>query len=242
MKRKLRMRVWILICLIIISLSGFLFILYDENIDYQETNQNNEITNKTPINTKQDDWKLILVNQWNPIPDNYNVETVALSNGQSVDKRILNDLQAMMDDCRADGLSPLICSSYRTNEKQTSLYNKKVNQNLKEGYSQEKAKKEAATWVAIPGTSEHQVGLAVDIVAKSHQVLDKTQESTPEQKWLMENSYKYGFILRYPSDKKEITGISYEPWHYRYVGKEAASEITKRQITLEQYITELNQS
>lgn len=106
------------------------------------------------------------------------------------------------------------------------------------GYSAEEAKIEAAKSVAVPGTSEHQLGLAVDIVDVNNQNLDSSQEHTPVQKWLMENSWKYGFILRYPKGKSEITGIIYEPWHYRYVGKEAAADIVERGITLEEYLAE----
>ena len=95
---------------------------------------------------------------------------------------------------------------------------------------------EAARWVARPGTSEHQTGLALDIVAASYQVLDEKQEDTAEQQWLMENSWKYGFILRYPSEKSGITGIGYEPWHYRYVGRAAAAEIHCAGVCLEEYL------
>ena len=90
--------------------------------------------------------------------------------------------------------------------------------------------------MAVPGTSEHQLGLALDIVDVANQVLDERQENTEVQKWLMKNSWKYGFILRYPTDKSDITGISYEPWHYRYVGKEAAKEIYEAGICLEEYL------
>ena len=90
--------------------------------------------------------------------------------------------------------------------------------------------------MARPGTSEHQLGLALDIVDLDYQQLDTRQEETPEQKWLMENSWKYGFILRYPTDKSNITGIIYEPWHYRYVGKEAAKVIHEKGICLEEYL------
>ena len=141
-----------------------------------------------------------------------------------------------MDDCRAEGLNPLICSSYRTREKQEELFKNKVDQYLSYGYSQEDAKKAAGELVAIPGTSEHQLGLALDIVDISYQLLDEKQEDTPVQKWLLSNSWKYGFVLRYPNDKSEITGISYEPWHYRYVGKEAAKKIFDEKICLEEYL------
>ncbi len=127
----------------------------------------------------------------------------------------------------------------RTNEKQERLFNNKIENYKAKGYSEEDAKKEAAKWVAVPGTSEHQLGLSVDIVSLNNQMLDESQEKTEEQKWLMKNSYKYGFILRYPSDKIEITGIGYEPWHYRYVGKEAAAEITQKGIALEEYLGNL---
>ena len=95
---------------------------------------------------------------------------------------------------------------------------------------------EAAKTVALPGTSEHQLGLAVDIVDRSNQNLDRTQETTAVQQWLMAHSWEYGFILRYPDEKSETTGIIYEPWHYRYVGKEAAEEIYRQGVCLEEYL------
>ena len=109
----------------------------------------------------------------------------------------------------------------------------------KQGYSQEEAETEAARWVARPGTSEHETGLAVDIVDKSYQLLDEKQEQTPVQQWLMAHSWEYGFVLRYPSDMRAIPGIGYEPWHYRYVGKEAAQEIYEQGVCLEEYLENL---
>ena len=90
--------------------------------------------------------------------------------------------------------------------------------------------------VAVPGTSEHATGLAVDIISSEYEELDDRQGNTDEQKWLMEHCWEYGFILRYPEEKADITGIIYEPWHYRYVGEETAKEITEQGITLEEYI------
>ena len=148
------------------------------------------------------------------------------------------ELQQMMDDCRDEGLDPIICSSYRSYRKQKILYEQKIYDLLNEGYSQTKAKNEAATVVAIPGTSEHEIGLAVDIVDDNYQMLENEQENTPVQKWLMKNCWKYGFILRYPENKKKITGVIYEPWHYRYVGKTAAKEIMSKGICLEEYLDE----
>lgn len=183
-----------------------------------------------------EDWRLRLVNPWNALPADYEVTLTQLSNGHAVDERCYPDLQAMMDACRTAGLSPVICSSYRTQEKQETLFNNKVNSLLAKGLTQTEAKTEAGKAVAVPGTSEHQLGLAVDIVDLSNQNLDESQENTAVQKWMMENSWKYGFILRYPNDKSDITGIIYEPWHYRYVGKEAAKEIYALGICLEEYL------
>ncbi|MCB6200885.1 M15 family metallopeptidase [Extibacter muris] len=181
-------------------------------------------------------WNLRLVNASHPITESYPIDITLLKNGQSVDSRIYRDLQDMMDAARSEGLSPYICSSYRTSEKQRSLYEAKVASCMEESSSRKEAEKKAAEWVSPPGTSEHELGLAVDIVAESYQLLDKGQEETPEQKWLMEHCSEYGFILRYPNDKSDITGIGYEPWHYRYVGKKAAEEIMRQGICLEEYM------
>ncbi len=185
-----------------------------------------------------DDWALILVNPWNPLPDAYSVTLTQLKNGHAVDERCYPDLQAMMDGCRAAGLSPLICSSYRSQSKQESLFRNKVDRLLAQGLGREEAEAEAGKAVAVPGTSEHQLGLAVDIVDLSNQNLDKTQEDTAVQKWLMAHSWEYGFILRYPSEKSGVTGIIYEPWHYRYVGRDAARDIHEQGVCLEEYLAQ----
>lgn len=170
------------------------------------------------------------------MPEGYQVELTELKNHQSVDRRCYPDLQKMMDDCRAAGLEPLICSSYRTWEKQERLYQNKIQRLIDAGMDPAKAPEEAGKVVAVPGTSEHQLGLAVDIVDTNYQILDEAQENTAVQKWLMEHSWEYGFILRYPSDKGHITGIIYEPWHYRYVGREAAREMYEQGLCMEEYV------
>lgn len=195
-----------------------------------------ESTYENLVASSIDSWKLILVNPWNKITEGYEVALTQLKDGEAVDERCYPDLQNMMDDCRAAGLEPIICSSYRSQEKQEKLYNNKVERLMNQGYSLEEARIEAGKSVAVPGTSEHQLGLAVDIVDKAYQNLDENQEKTAVQRWLMENSWKYGFILRYPNEKSNITGIIYEPWHYRYVGKEAAKEIYDQGICLEEYL------
>ena len=185
---------------------------------------------------KEQEWNLLLVNPWNWVPENYEPELTYLRNGQAVDSRCYPELQQMIDDCRAAGFEPLICASYRTMEKQEALFEDKEANLIREGYPENEVEAEAAKVVAYPGTSEHQLGLALDIVDVSYQQLDTEQENTPVQQWLMKNSWKYGFVLRYPTDKSDITGIIYEPWHYRYVGKEAAAEMYENKLCLEEYL------
>lgn len=183
------------------------------------------------------DWKLVLVNATHPLASQEPPSLTELKNGQSIDSRCYQELQKMIDDCRSAGYEPYICSSYRTMNKQKKLFRQQTQEYLNQGYSTREAQELAAESVAIPGTSEHQLGLAVDIVDYNHPQLDQTQEDTQVQKWLMENSWRYGFILRYPPEKSDITGIIYEPWHYRYVGKAAAKEIYQQNITLEEYLS-----
>lgn len=183
-----------------------------------------------------DGWNLLLVNPWNSIPEGYKVTLKDIGGGHSVDERCYDDLMDMLEACTGEGLKPVICSSYRTQAKQESLFQNKIERLVKQGYSRDVAEVEAAKVVAVPGTSEHQIGLALDIVDKSYQTLDKLQETTAVQQWLMAHSWEYGFILRYPNEKSDITGIIYEPWHYRYVGKEAAQEIYEQDVCLEEYL------
>lgn len=182
------------------------------------------------------DWRLMLVNPWNAIPQGYQPELVTVENGYQVDQRCASELATMLADCRAAGYSPLIRSAYRTQAQQTTFYQNLVQARMAQGLSQTEAQKQAATEVAVPGTSEHQLGLAVDIVDVNYQLLDTNQENTAVQKWLLENSWRYGFILRYPTEQTDVTGIVYEPWHYRYVGKEYAQDIYKKGLCLEQYL------
>ena len=188
---------------------------------------------------EEDLWKLLLVNPWNKLPEQYTVKLKRLANGLQVDVRIYDDLNAMLTDCWDAGLKPLVCSAYRTHATQVRLHNNKIARLRGAGYSYAAAVKEAGRWVAVPGTSEHETGMALDIASYSYQLLNERQENTAEQKWLMEHCWEYGFILRYPKDKTEITGIGYEPWHYRYVGREAAAEMHESGLCLEEYLAAL---
>lgn len=190
----------------------------------------------------QEDWQLLLVNAWHKLPEDYHVELKTLANGLQVDARIYDDLNAMLTNCREAGLEPIVCSAYRTEDTQTRLYRNKVSRLLSAGWSRDTVEQEAARWVAPPGTSEHQTGLALDIVSADYQLLDEQQAQTPEQQWLMAHCWEYGFVLRYPTDKCAVTGIGYEPWHYRYVGKEAAREMQQKGLCLEEYLAPDTQS
>lgn len=206
----------------------------------QQTDTPEENTQEPPVNV--DDELLTVVNPWNPLPEDWGCDLVTLSDGRRVDSRCYEAFEEMMAACRDAGYAPFLCSAYRTQETQQSLYDNKVQRLMNSGMGEEEAKVEAAKAVAIPGTSEHQLGLAVDIVDANMQDLTDEQEKTETQKWLMANSWRYGFIHRYPNDKTDITGIIYEPWHYRYVGKAAAQDIFNRDITLEEYVGKTNQS
>lgn len=190
--------------------------------------------------SEKDKWYLKLVNAKNPMTeaDVPEVETETLdSEGYQVDARIMDDLEDMFAAAREAGRSPMICSAFRSWDTQVSLYQNKISRVMSEdGLNEEDAAIKAATVVVKPGTSEHQVGLALDIVSSEYTNLDEGQMETEDQKWLIENSWKYGFILRYPLDKSDITGVIFEPWHYRYVGKKAAKEITEQNLTLEEYL------
>lgn len=182
-------------------------------------------------NRDETSWSLILVNKWNFIPENYEVELTTLENGEAIDKRIYPALQSMFDDARDNGIYPVAASGYRTAEEQQELMDEKIAEYKSEGYNTDEATAKACAWVAIPGTSEHQLGLSVDINAdKIHSTGSQVYD------WLEKNSYKYGFIRRYPPDKTDITGVINEPWHYRYVGVSAAYEIHKQNICLEEFL------
>lgn len=184
--------------------------------------------------SSESDWALMLINRSNPIPDDYQVgDLVELRGGQKVDRRIYPDLQAMFDAARADGVYPIVGSGFRTTEKQQQLMDDKIAAYRAEGHSEEEARRLAESWVAIPGTSEHQTGICADINAAGGS--DSTNEEV--YAWLRDHAHRFGFILRYPEDKTDITGTIYEPWHYRYVGIAAATEIYNSNLCLEEYLS-----
>ena len=181
---------------------------------------------------------LILVNPWNEVPQGYTVQLDTVE-GYLVDRRCARALAQMLTDCRAEGYEPIICSAYRTQEYQEMLYRNKILRLLAESVPNADAPTIAARSVALPGTSEHQLGLALDLISETYTNLDQWQERTEVQQWLMQNCWRYGFILRYPNGTSETTGIIYEPWHYRYVGSETAKAVTESGLVFEDYLKTL---
>ena len=181
---------------------------------------------------------LMVVSAASPLPEGYLPELGTVVGDYQLDARCAQKCWDMMQDCRAAGQGePMICSAYRTQEYQEMLYEDKVSRVLwSETFDYDEALVLAGQVVAVPGTSEHQTGLAADIMDEAYPYLNEWQENTAAQQWLMAHSAEYGFILRYPAGTSEITGIIYEPWHYRYVGEKFAREITGRGITLEEYV------
>lgn len=188
---------------------------------------------KIVFTQKADTPELTLVNADHAVPRGWNVELTTLSNGEQVASMIYPDLQEMFDDMRAQGIYPFVRAGYRSREMQEQVLEDRIASYRSEGYSKSRARELALETVAEPGTSEHELGLAVDINAD-----DDRSTGDEVYAWLAENAYKYGFIQRYPKDKTEITGIDYEPWHYRYVGKSAAREIYNSGECLEEYLGE----
>lgn len=169
-----------------------------------------------------------LVNPWNYLPEDYEVTLISTVNGYKIADVCAQALEQMLADCAAAGSSPSLCSGYRSYWDQLSMFQATV--------AEYGSVHQAQTIVAIPNTSEHQLGLAVDIVSSENQTLNHKQADSAVQKWLMAHCWDYGFILRYPEGTTEITGIIYEPWHYRYVGIPVAQAVKASGLTLEEYL------
>ena len=219
MKKKLLCLVLAMIT--VISFMGFGWLIKEGIIDLSKPKEA----------TVDNGWELILVNDDYFIPDEYETNLLTLSNGEQVDKRIYPHLQKMFDDMRAQGHRPKVVSGYRSKSEQANILEAKCQEYMNQGYMRVTAEKMALQWVAQPGTSEHQLGIAVDINPDY-----AVTKGVGFYEWLRENAHKYGFIKRYPADKVEITGISNERWHYRYVGKEVAEIIFEENLCLEEYI------
>ena len=213
------------------EIDGFTYRFHEDGTPWQGITPEGEFASNGQLVT--------LVNPWHYLPEDYTVELVSISDEHKIAAVAYADYLEMIRDCTNAGNRPSVCSAYRTQEYQQGLFDRKVQRVLDDpgnSYTEEEATTVAARSVAVPGTSEHQLGLALDLVDDRNWNLDESQAEMPTQKWLMENSWRYGWILRYPNEKSDITGIIYEPWHYRYVGKEVAAEIHRLDVCLEEYL------
>ena len=223
--------------------------LEEESVDVTEDyslNTNSEPADFETVISKRiasfnlEDWNLILVNKENPLEADIECKLRSFD-GFDVDERIYEDLDAMFNAAKEDGINLLMASGYRNFNTQTYLYEKKISYFRRLGYSQSEATEIASMKVTPPLTSEHETGLAVDIVSYNHNCTDSDFGNCEAGIWLKEHSFEYGFILRYPEGKEDITKIQYEPWHFRYVGKEAAEFIYINDLTFEEFVDMVNE-
>ncbi|WP_195986823.1 M15 family metallopeptidase [Clostridium sp. D53t1_180928_C8] len=262
MKLKIGKKIQIAIMLIFLG-AGIYLVMSKDNVDKNEEISNVEI-NKNEINLAsrgagnleynemENDYKeierldsilnnkyLILINKDNKLDEKYVPNNLKVSEAKFLDYVQDNNLESktsdaakkMFEDAAKDGISLVGVSGYRSYGVQKGLYNTRIKQ---KGEARTKA------YTAEPGASEHQSGLALDILCDSYQTLDEGFENTDAFTWLTNNCYKYGFILRYLKGKEDITGYNYEPWHFRYIGnEEIAEDIMNSGLAFEEYINEI---
>ncbi len=212
----------------------------DNSISIDELDLDN--VDKNAVESQNDDgvfdasdWKLILVNKQHPIPDDYVFPLGNLNETMYCDERVITPLKTMLKAASDDGIGLVICSPYRDSERQEGLFARKINYYMGAGLSYMEAYNQSSQAVTVPGSSEHQIGMAFDIVCPGYYDLDEGFGNTEAGKWLAANSYKYGFVVRYPKGKENITSIEYEPWHFRYVGVDAAKVMYEDDICLEEF-------
>ncbi len=190
------------------------------------------IQNPTIITINEEKWHLTLVNSCYRIPDDYEPDLVYVcESGERLDRKVAEHYEKMYEAALKDGVTLTPCSGYRSYETQERNYNNKVSFYESQGYSTEDAKVKAATIIMPPGSSEHNLGYAMDILC-----VEEWFEDTEQFAWLTEHAADYGFIMRYPEDKQDITKVIYEPWHWRYVGVELAKELKSNGQVLEEYM------
>lgn len=196
------------------------------NVCVDEDYYDKDTVKKTDISKKE----LMLVNKFNYLDENYAPDDIVKVSMQfaygdnEIKKEVYEKFRSMYNDAKKEGLYLIITSSYRDYNFQKELW---------DSYANQKGDEWADSVSARAGYSEHQTGYTLDIV--TYKANMSSFEKTDEFKWLQDNAYKYGFILRYPKDKEDITGYSYESWHYRYVGKDVATKIKKLGITFDEY-------
>lgn len=206
---------------------------------------------KVPLalpDVKVTDWELILVGPSQKITEEVPAsDLVTLDNGMLLNQKIVNAYQALVAAAKQAGFSLVLISAYRSVSYQTEVFQGYVDEAMNQGLTEEAAIAQVKETSTEPGFSEHHTGLAFDIIDEewnrnfTDQPLSQNFGETPGGQWLAEHAREYGFILRYPQDKESITEITYEPWHFRYVGVESAKYIEENNLSLEEYIQQLKE-
>lgn len=218
-----------------------------EQTSFQEEASSDPVSSEDVAVSAGDSWNLVLVNPTHPVENITQENLVELTvsqkrngNGKYFDKRAADYVYQMFDAAKAEGIHLLSRSTFRTYNLQKTYFDSSYNGYLNQGLSEAEAKRRTLEYTAYPGTSEHHTGLAIDITTDEWEAagkgLNDSFADTDAAKWLKDNAHKYGFILRYPKDKEEITKIKFEPWHYRFVGVAAATEIYNTGVCFEEYL------
>lgn len=239
----------VLICVVLIVFFSWLFPRQEQKSGSTSSAQGNMASQAAVADTSgtgvgRDEvrsWELVLVNKRQRVAEDFSVSLRSFG-AEQVDERIWQSLTDLIDAAQAEGVNLLVCSGYRNKEDQAVLYEAKIQQGLDSGLSQEKSVAAAGQLVQPAGASEHHTGLAVDIVTEAYQLLDEGFAETDAYRWLQENAAKYGFVERYTKEKQALTEVSYEPWHYRYVGVRHAEKMNLTGQCLEEYITSLRET
>ena len=202
------------------------------NNNTSNSTETNNPTDNTSNTTQVDDWRIRLANYDNLLPEDFEVDLANIDETRQFDARAIDYLTDMLNDMRKDGIVNIwVQSAYRSVARQKELYDNKMNEYLEEGKTQEEAQKLTEEYINKPGSSDHNLGLAVDF-----NYVDNSFAKTDAYKWLLKNAENYGFILRYPKHKEDITKIEYESWHWRYVGEEHAKKMNELDMCLEEYV------
>ena len=198
-----------------------------------------DASSAAPVETiPRDEWYMVLANRSSVLPGDFTVAETATVGEAVVDARIAEALRQMVNDAAAAGVKLKPTNGYRSIARQQELWDARVKTLMEGGLSQADAETKAIDYTSAPGTSDHNTGLGLDIVSEDHPAKDAGFAETAAAQWLAEHAADYGFILRYPSDKTEATGMDYEPWHYRYVGSEQAHKIKESGLCLEEYLAQ----
>lgn len=243
---------WLAVGIVVVAAAGALIQITRDTLDSRAKHETKVVTKSTKKSVKKaktkkvlpkgktSDWNLLLVNDSHPLNKKFQLELATLPNGQQIDKRILPAYQELTTAAKKAKLTFTVISGYRSPEYQKKLLEQDINSYMAQGLSREEAKKKALEYMTKAGTSEHHTGLSIDVLDEdwyqSGKMLETAYGEAKGGKWLAQNAYRYGFIIRYPKGKEEITHIQYEPWHLRYVGKAHAAYIQKHHLTLEEYV------